>query len=309
MCLKRLMDLLFVNRVNQGDEAMNFKFTGKGMYLWRIRDTELGDIPSIVAKAQVAGYTHVLIKIADGGVGYNYIDGVDKAKELADALKAVGIMPVGWQYIYGVDPRGEALTAVRRMRETGCMSFVIDAEGEYLVLADNKLKAAEYMSYLTFPEPKALSSFRYPEVQYQMPWAEFLAGCSAVMPQVYWKMATNPAEQLEKSYMQYRKITDLPYIPTGAAYCADGWCPTDEQIVEFADKAAELGLPGINFWEWAAAVKDGFWETVRDIDWEQPTEPEEPEQTELEKAMEEIAELKKRASAVILAARALEEIV
>ncbi len=94
-----------------------------------------------------------------------------------------------------------------------------------------------------------------------------------VMPQVYWVQSSNPAEQLEKSYTQYREITDLPYLPTGAAYCSDGWCPTDEQIVEFAAKAEELQLPGINFWEWAAATNDGFWNAVAGIDYDIPEVP------------------------------------
>ena len=104
---------------------------GKGMYVWRIRNCENGDVDRIVEKAIDAKLSQVFIKIADGTVGYNYIDGNDAAKILADELKNVGIEPIGWQYIYGVDPGREAQTANRRMRETGCVGFVIDAEKEY----------------------------------------------------------------------------------------------------------------------------------------------------------------------------------
>ena len=244
----------------------------KGLYIWQIRNCENGNIERIVTRAKAAKLSHVLIKIANGAAGYNYIDGVDKAKELADALKIEGIDPIGWQYVFGVDPYGEAMTANRRMRETGCLGFAIDAEKEYRDDPANKAKATTYMANLDFPEPKAFASYRYPEVHPKMPYGVFLAGCDLVMPQVYWMEANNPTEQLDECIKQYRKITDLPILPTGSAFCEHGWCPTKQEIIDFAEHAKSLDLPGVNFWEWANTVANDFWITVKDIEWEE-TEP------------------------------------
>jgi hypothetical protein len=96
--------------------------------------------------------------------------------------------------------------------------------------------------------------------------------------------AHDPAIQLRKCFAQYAKITDLPILPTGSAFCEHGWCPTDEEIEEFAVEARGLGLPGINFWEWSATRRDGFWKTVRDFDFS----PEEPVSPNGENCCEEL---------------------
>ena len=128
-------------------------FSGKGMYIWKIRNCEGADISAIIDRAKKAKLSHLLIKIADGAAGYNYIDGIDKAKELATASKREGITPIGWQYVYGVDPYGEAMTANRRMRETECLGFAIDAEKEYRDSPNRYPSAQTYVDNISFAEP------------------------------------------------------------------------------------------------------------------------------------------------------------
>jgi len=238
---------------------------GKGTYIWRIKDCEDGNIPNIVTMCQNANFSHVVIKIADGTVGYNFTteDG-DMAKELAQALQAVGIEPWGYQFVYGNMQGTEAETANRRVKETGVVGFVINAEGDY---KDKSSEAWTYVRLLKLEIPIALSSYRYPEVHPELPWKAFLSVCDFVMPQVYWMDAHDPAVQLRECLRQYAKITDLPIVPTGSAFCEHGWCPTNEEIEEFATEALGLGLPGINFWEWNAMRRGGFWKTVRDIEY------------------------------------------
>ena len=240
---------------------------GKGMYIWMIRNCEDGNISNIIDKAVDCNFKHVLIKIADGSFGFNYIDGVDAAKQLADGLKAKGIDPIGWQYIYGINPELEADTANKRMRETGCVGFVINAEQQYRDDPDNIAKAEIYNSHLDFNVPIALSTYRYPEVHPEFPYEKFLEVCSMVMPQVYWMEADNPAEQLDECIFQYRRFTDLPILPTGSAFCEHGWCPTSVEIIEFSDRAQYLGLPGVNYWEWSNTKANGFMPVVRDYEW------------------------------------------
>ncbi len=45
---------------------------GKGIFIWKIKDCEGGDPQAIAAHATEAGFTHILIKIADGAFTYNY---------------------------------------------------------------------------------------------------------------------------------------------------------------------------------------------------------------------------------------------
>jgi hypothetical protein len=84
------------------------------------------------------------------------------------------------------------------------------------------------------------------------------------MPQVYWVEANNPAEQLEKSFLEYQRfIIDLPYIPTGAAYYEDGWKPTTAEIQEFITACHSHGW-NYNFWEMydALFVAPEFWPVI-----------------------------------------------
>ena len=107
--------------------------TGKGIYVWRIKDCEDGVVDNVVTMCVNAGFSHVIIKIADGTSGYNYTqeDG-DMAKALADALKAVGIEPWGYQFVYSnLNSGDQATIAARRVRETGVQGFVINAESSY----------------------------------------------------------------------------------------------------------------------------------------------------------------------------------
>jgi hypothetical protein len=75
--------------------------TGKGYYIWKIRDAEGGDAHAILARAQAAGLSHVLVKVADGERSYNYVTDTrtDLVKPVAKLLQDNGIQVWGWQYI------------------------------------------------------------------------------------------------------------------------------------------------------------------------------------------------------------------
>lgn len=247
--------------------------TGKGIYIWKIKECEGGNISNIVTLCKNANFSHVLIKIADGVSGYNFTaeDG-DMAKALADALKVAGIEPYGWQYIYGNNPVREAEVANKRIEETGVVKFVINAEQQIRDIDNNDAVAIRYLNELNIDLPWGLSSYRYPEVHPNFPWDEFMGVCDFIMPQVYWMQANNPGEQLVECVEQYRKFTDLPIYPTGSAFAEHGWSPTNAEIIEFADTAKSLGIDAINFWELGVTKKQGYWKTVRDIEYEVGTE-------------------------------------
>jgi hypothetical protein len=83
---------------------------GKGFYIWKIPDCEGGDVETITELARNAQLSHVLIKIADGILKYNYDfdNKVDLVSPLREKLKQLRIQAWGWHYVYGNDPIGEA---------------------------------------------------------------------------------------------------------------------------------------------------------------------------------------------------------
>src|SRR6267154_363954 len=166
--------------------------TGKGMFIWRIQACEGGDVKAIAAKAQAAGMSHVLIKIANSInlFGNQNISGHDLAndpvKDLVAELKARNIQAWGWHYITGFNPEAEARVGGQRALALNLDGYVIDAEKEFD--SDNHdATARRFMTALRSVIPDmivALSSYRYPYFHREFPWAAFLERCDLAMPQV-----------------------------------------------------------------------------------------------------------------------------
>lgn len=240
---------------------------GKGLYIWKIHRCEDGDPVRIVQRAQSAGLSHVLVKIADGARSYN----VDLAGPVVDALKGAGLQVWGWQFVYGEEPFAEAEIAAHRIKALALDGFVVNAEDSY---KGKHAQASAYMELLrerVGDLPVALSSYRYPNYHPELPWTEFLSHCDVNMPQVYWVQANNPDQQLDRSKRQFDNIYPVvPIIPTGSAYEEFGWRPQASEVVLFMRHAREQGFPAANFWSWDYAGSDAgrdFWDAIADFDW------------------------------------------
>lgn len=240
--------------------------TGKGMYIWQISQCEGGDPVSIAQAARTAGLGHVLIKLADGS--YPYQIGADgqllDMTPYVEALQDKGVEVWGWGYAYGYDPIGEAAIAARYVLTLGLAGWVIDAEKEYKGRRD---AARRLVSELRQRLPSAsigLSSYRYPSLHPEFPWAELRSGCDFDAPQVYWEQAHNPAAQLARCVREFASFKRrLPLIPTGAAYKCDGWSSTPTDAGEYILACEGLGLPAYNWWSWQHAHQiDGMWDAI-----------------------------------------------
>lgn len=249
---------------------------GKGFFIWKIASCEGGSAAEIAAKAQAAGLTHVLIKVADGTSAYNLnaATNADLVPPVAAALKLKGIKVWGWQYIYGDDPAGEARQAIARIGALGLDGFVVDAEAEFKQ-SGKAAAARSYMSLLRSAYaslPIAFSSYRYPTYHPAVPYKEFLDKADYAMPQVYWEQAHNPGAQVTRSVKEYQAIVPRPVVPTGCAYKRNGWAPTDADAVEFLDTCRTLNLTGANFYSWDACRVSlpSLWNTIAAYNWGGP---------------------------------------
>ena len=248
------------------------KLPGKGYFIWRVGETQDGDIGRIAIAAEEAGLGHVLIKIANGAVGYN-----GDVRPLVETLQRKGIEVWGWHYIYGY-PASEARMAVRRIRDSGVTGFVVNAEVEFKQPGMGAIASA-YMEALRAEVsiPIALSTYRYPEYHREFPFTSFLEYSDFNMPQVYWLLKHNPVEQLEESIRQYQALSVVrPMIPTGPAWKQGSWLPAPGELVAFMDAARDRGLEAANFWAWEHAQNlPGLWQAIADYHWqvEQPAPP------------------------------------
>ncbi|MBN1439601.1 MAG: nuclear transport factor 2 family protein [Anaerolineales bacterium] len=247
---------------------------GKGFYIWQIPHCESGNATQIAARAEAAGLSHVLIKIADAGNAFN-IDrnGRDLVPPVVAALHARGIQAWGWHYVYGYDPAAEARVAVQRTLPLNLDGYVIDAEAEFQY-SGRAAVARTFCQQLRAglgSMPIALSSYRFPQYHTAFPWSVFLEYCDYNFPQVYWEGSHNGAEQLQRCVEEFRKISPFrPIIPTGPAYSNGGWRPAASELTAFMQKALELGLTGANFWSWDYSTQSSYldlWNAVANFPW------------------------------------------
>jgi hypothetical protein len=247
---------------------------GKGMMIWQISRCESGDATKIAAVAKEAGFSYVLIKVAEATSAYNVdkTSGKDLVPAVVTALRAQGIGVWGWHYVYGYNPSGEASIAIQRTNEFNLDGYVIDAEAEYK-LSGRATAAATYMDKLRAGIPNtpiALCSYRFPTYHPELPWSTFLNKCDYNMPQVYWQSAHNAGEQLARCYKEFKNISPYrPIMPTGPMYKVGDWEPTPADVVEFMDKARELEMSSVNYFEWyyGRTIMKPVWNAITGYDW------------------------------------------
>jgi hypothetical protein len=249
--------------------------TGKGFFIWKIKNCESGNATSIASVAQAASLSHVLIKIADGAFVYNYdsTNKVDLIPPVVQALRAKGLQVWGWHYIYGNSPAAEAQIAISQTKKYNLDGYVIDAEGEFDKTGMSNA-ATTFVNALRAGLPNtpiALSSYRYPSLHASFPWASFLAKCDYNMPQVYWVGAHNAGAQLKRCVQELQGLSVVrPIIPTGCAVGESGWEPTTSDLTDFMNTAISLNLKTINFWEWGEShtgTSHPNWDTIANFKW------------------------------------------
>ena len=236
---------------------------GQGVYLWRIPASHDGDVVKIANSLEYMNIQWVAIKIADGRFPFNVgIDNSGRYYEknlpaLVDELRKRGIGVHGWQYIYLYSPSREAEMLARRAMNFNMDSIILDPEGE---AKNKKGMAKEYVNTLSsiWKGDVGLSSYRFPSLHRELPWAEFLSCSTYHAPQVYWLGGNNPAAQLQKSIRELKALKDIPFVPAGSAYSEHGWTPKDNEIEEFASEAQKT-CRGWLWWELSYILRKQNW--------------------------------------------------
>ncbi len=226
---------------------------GKGFFTTNLSACEQGEPVSILAAAQSAGLSHILVKIADG-VDSSDIpgSGINLTEQVVQAMHSAGIAVWGWHAITGNDPAAEADVAIKRLHALDLDGYVVDAGVEFQ-RAGMATVALQFMTTIreAIKLPIALHSYRFPNYHPEFPWSTFLKFCDVHMPKIYWDQAHNAGEQLLESRRQCNSLPHArEYIPTGSTFGISGWSPTNEEIKDFMSTAKTLDLPALNFFDW-----------------------------------------------------------
>ncbi len=250
---------------------------GKGFFTFILPECEGGQPADILAAAQAAGLSHVLVKIADGVNPFGVNASGDYTAPVVQALRGAGIAVWGWHYVYGSNPSAEANIAIQRTQALGLDGYVVDAEEEYKQPGKDKA-ARQFMTAVrsALACPIALSAYRFPNYHPELPWSTFLEFCDLHMPQVYWEQSHNAGSQLRESKRQCDALPNArPYLPTGAAYGTPPvWDPMPADITDFLNTAKTLGLPAVNFFSWDECRRSlpQLWRTIASFAWAAPVQ-------------------------------------
>ena len=129
---------------------MTCKLHGKGFFIWKIPYCEGGDPQAIAEAAYLAGFSHVLIKVANGPWRYNFDEnGNDLVPPVVGALKAKGIDVWGWHYVFGDLPEAVGVNLVLARLDNGkakhFLLVLVDVLGQFLIdLFDGSVGNSQY---------------------------------------------------------------------------------------------------------------------------------------------------------------------
>jgi len=233
-------------------------FSGKGMWIWKLWETENGDVAKIIQKLNSANVNWVTIKLGDGD---SFWTTPNLTPERINQFHDAGIKVLGWQYVYGDDPVGEANVA-NQILDTGVDGFIINAEGEYEGRQDN---AITYLENIRIEHPDssiAYSTFARVDSHEEFPYKEFGRYCDFAMPQTYWKdRPTTPTNEVAEMHSQWSDLYESwegteysssikPIIPMGQSYSdLHGYCSGSE-IIEFCDALYDYGYKKASIWRY-----------------------------------------------------------
>lgn len=234
-----------------GGNAVPAVFSGTSMWIWKLGEAEGGDIAAIAAKAKQAGVRTLFIKSYDGVDS----EGSQFSRALVDQLHAAGLQVCAWQFIYGMNPTGEAAAAVASVR-AGADCFVINAEKNY---AGRYAQAQQYLAALRgAPQvgndyPIGFSSFYNVQAYPDLPFSVFLGprgGAQVAMPQVYWQQADRPVTEVSREAAKGWRIYGRPIIPMGQT---DAGASADD-VLQFRAIWNEYGAVGLSYYPWVGSA-------------------------------------------------------
>jgi peptidoglycan hydrolase-like protein with peptidoglycan-binding domain len=226
-------------------------FTGNGMWIWQLANSDGGDPVAIAARAHAAGVSTVFVKSSDGTTQWAQFN-----PALVQALHANGMRACAWQYVYGSDPTGEASLGTNAVLD-GADCLVIDAEkqyeGRYAAAQQyiQALRAAIGPSY-----PLGLTSYPYVDYHPRLPYSVFLGpgGAQANLPQVYWKAIGGTVDAVSAHTLAHNRLYGAAIAPLGQTYDE----PPPEDIERFRSLWSGYGSRGMSWWSWQSTGPDGW---------------------------------------------------
>ena len=219
-----------------------YPLDGNGMWIWYVSQSG-GSASAIADKARNHNFRTVLIKSSDGGSAWSQF-----TPTLIDRLQERGLRVCAWQFVYGNQPRAEAMRGAEAVAK-GADCLVIDAESAY----EGRYRAADrYLRGLRgrigHSYPLALAGFPYVDYHPSFPFSVFLGRGGATMnaPQVYWRTIGTSVPTALAHAFTWNRPYDRRIFPLGQTYQD----PPDDELRAFRRRSAGYNARGVSWWSW-----------------------------------------------------------
>ena len=250
---------------------------GKGMWVWKYRQTEQGDPDAIVARAVAAGLQQLWVRVGDSRDGFY---GAEVLTELVPRAHAAGLAVVGWGFPYLWDPVGDARWSAEALAWRGPDGGALDAFSPDIEMASEGVVLSEARArvYLGLVREAATVSPRRPVVATvyaptnarwaTYPYEAIAAYVDAFAPMVYWG-CTEPGKAATESLDRLSALRPVHLIGQAFDMVETGGrpeAPTAAETTRFLDVARRRGAVGASFWVWQSIGPDQ-WSAMAAYPW------------------------------------------
>jgi hypothetical protein len=248
---------------------------GKGMWVWKHRQTEAGDPDAIVQRAVEAGLNQLWVRVADSRDGFYGASFLDR---LVPRAHAAGLAVIGWGFPFLHDPVADAAWSAEALAWRGPAGAALDGFSPDIELAAEGVVLTEQRArvYLGLVRQAAGSRllvatvFRPTDLRWfgSYPYAAIAEYVDAFAPMVYWGCNEPGAVTVEALE---RLSTLRPVHVIGQAYdmAPEGGRsgpPGAAETVRFLEVARRHGALGASFWVWQAAPEEQ-WGAIAGFPW------------------------------------------
>ncbi|HEX2272241.1 MAG TPA: hypothetical protein VHG90_00010 [Acidimicrobiales bacterium] len=231
---------------------------GKGMWLWKYRQTEAGDAAAIVERAVSTGLRQLWVRVGDSRDGFY---AADVLAELVPRAHARGLKVIGWGFPYLWDPVADARWSADALGWRGPDGSVLDGFSPDIERASEgvALTARRARVYLGLVRQAAGSRlvvgtvYRPTDTLWSAyPYAALAPYLDAFAAMVYWG-CTEPGQAAAQTIERLGSLRPVHLIGQGYDMAPEGGRagpPTAEETTRFLDVARRGGARGASFWVW-----------------------------------------------------------
>lgn len=242
--------------VNSGVKTMKKLPSGRGWWIWHLKECEGGNLDKLIKRCQECHITWLAIKAGNAG------DPWEKqfTKAMVAKLKSGGIRVFGWSYDMP-NKIDDQVKVAQFVSNCGADGFIIDAEVEWERTENPDAKAREYVQKLraALPESFLIGDAPWPVINYhqKFPFTAFSEGLDFRCPQNYWPENCLSVESATERYLSQWEAFEgkkperaRPRLASGYSIKPDSGCKpaTLTDMLKFEKMIKDAGETGCLYW-------------------------------------------------------------